>query len=475
MEPLTKLGLARLSSIGTLVSALSSMSEAPPEDGDDEDSDVVEVEDDGSISTIENGADEMDIGDRDVSTDVHDLMVDPRPSIGCRSSFDIADRSSFPYTFQLRDDDADGNSSLHSHRRPSVRGKPSSSLRRSKSMPTKPSVSYAAPDCTPGKVCFSQDAYDTQTPLRIDKPKIFSGRDCACDWGSSQPTNKEAILKLQKKNFVNGNDCFASMTIGTPPPPQGRTMLSPSCFSPAHNQLQKNILSGGRKPCPSTFETALQCITPVIASIQNLLPSPTSLLPFSFGKNVANVETEFISADSFMATMQAVRSLIPKATKPSSSAIKGDLSTNLSTTSVNATNSSILSMTEDRRKARAKKSNAKWRRVSMALNTSSSASIRDTSLSPSAVDKKATCRSSSSSMEMTNEACSHLETRRHVLFYVCDVLARTELVSFTSQTFRGIVIGGTFQNCFEGGIPVVAPPTSAEKRVANVRVRPDEV
>ena len=40
-----------------------------------------------------------------------------------------------------------------------------------------------------------------------------------------------------------------------------------------------------------------------------------------------------------------------------------------------------------------------------------------------------------------------------------------QLVGLTEMTFKGPIIGGVYQHCFEGHAPVIAPPTAAGKYI----------
>jgi hypothetical protein len=465
-----------------------------------EDEDIFNVEDDDddsdSISTIEDAMDTIDIDlDRPASADKPD-SPGPSKDVSLESNAWADSRQNRSNSnASLSPPKMSGATISATHResqenseeapqdmaafdvsfRAQARRENKNRLRRTKSMPMPCSSRRSSSDLTPNK-SYSDELLGTQaTPLRRDLLKIESGRDPNCDWGQSVPACGDAIhrlLDMHKLNRANTTGGMATQANGvrldtraSPVVPRApiTAAVNGSLLSPQDTGF-KNLM-----PCPSSsvgaltpFSATFKYLSPLVNS---LMRSPLSLLPPIVHRCA---DSEIINEDSISLARKALRNFrLPTSDSTTSSALEVD--------------TSLTSAGLDRKKSRNKKSQSKWRRVSVGINNLSMlANSRDTSLSPFPVSKATNRRLSLSSnisdtefMIMGDVSLSMSVSEPEatmVNYFIMIERQRSRSVKLSTANFKGVVIGGTYQNCFENGMPVVAPPSSSEKRAVALRL-----
>ena len=442
----------------------------------------------GSSSTIEEAISAVDMGGSNqfnefvcsptkasFSVDSGDVGTDPNallvvnlagaylPSPELATNIPILEADIFEAAFDV--------SFKKENREPKVR------LRRSKSMPVPYAKGTKNAESTPGKG-ISCDCFHTQTPLRRDVPKIFSGQESCADWGVSEEACEESIRRLKSLIYhprslstgsLNNPSLFHCTKSPVPVRLPTACNLNGSLLSPPNSSTPYDILpkcpvsfsNTGSSPLISATFSSFKYMSPLI---NNLICSPMSAILPSIGRRLEHgADHEGISEESVTNARRALQLSARQSSSPDSKKAISDAE---------------LSMVADidRRRARCLKSRAKWRRVSIALNsTNLDSSYGDTSISPAPLPKcnrgpkrRLSLSADGSMMEpsiIENE--DDLTVVNHFNLNQRIGITREQL---GSHNFRGVVIGGTYQSSFERGMPVVAPPSTAEKRVTGVRI-----
>jgi len=341
-------------------------------------------------------------------------------------------------------------------------------LRRSVSMPTQPTKCLLPGVQTPLQSSMSMSQNDAigefQTPQSIRLPKKCSGKDD--DWGVSQPASATCLRAME----MTFNMPFR-MSLSTSAGKQVMRAHSASDFD--INYKSATIMSNDGTPLGNPPNTQVnnnwKYQVPAMHSVSISGPFHDQNEYINADNDVRMLDDNTYENSDYIKNIAQV---LKMRQSPSTENLPAPSFQTSTSSFAERNDGSELDTTRARRQH--KNSAAKLRRMSFRGNHKHVHFLlneeEDLSLSPAVVAKaKSSRRRRQSLFEKNVKSMAIDDGNNDHAFDSYDSNKHPDIPNVNETNFKGIIIGGTYQQCFEDGCPVVAAPSSYEKRVTGLR------
>lgn len=344
-------------------------------------------------------------------------------------------------------------------------------LRRSVSMPTQPTKCLLPGVQTPLQSGISMSQNDAigefQTPQSIRLPKKCSGKDD--DWGVSQPASATCLRAMEMTFIMPYRMGVCSSG--------GKQVIRAHSSSDFDINYKGSMLGHDGTPLgleinlPNNQKNSWKHQIPAMHSVSISGPFHDQNEYISKSNDVRMLDDNNYENSDYI---KSVTQVLKMRQSPSSDNFPAP------SFKTSCSGSSLLERHDAfdndsiRARRRHKNSAAKLRRMSFRENNKQVHFLLneedDLSLSPAVVAKTKSSRRRRQSLFEKNVKSMNIDDSNadHALDSY-DSNKHPDIPDVNETNFKGIIIGGTYQQCFEDGCPVVASPSSFEKRITGLR------